>query len=85
MSKLNRRMSRRDLLRITILGASVILGGCGEMSKAEKKEIQDRRRSARRTRDAQQDLLRKVRKGYLGSPPSVDRSSRFRSTTTRSR
>ena len=62
-------MSRRELLWMTILGASVILGGCGEMSKKEKRE-QARLQSSKQSREARRKLLKKVRNGYEGTPPS---------------
>ena len=69
MRKLNRLMSRRNLLRIIFLGAPAILVGCGEMSAQEKKRIRDNIRLMKRTSIQRRNLLSKVRQGYEGYPP----------------
>jgi hypothetical protein len=80
MSELNRRMSRRELLRITIPGVSLILGGCGELSVSAKQRKQQKlqRRAALQGREVRRKMLKKVRNGYEGTSPAKNTSTRTR-------
>ena len=69
MRKLNRLMSRHNLLRIIFLGAPAILLGCGEMSAQEKQRIQKNILLMKKNKTQRQNLLSKVRQGYEGYPP----------------
>jgi len=72
-------MSRCELLRIVaILGASVILGGCGELSKAEKRAQKHQLRSAKQSREERRNLLKKIKNGYEGSLSPIESKTRNR-------
>jgi len=60
-------MSKRELLWITILGASVILGGCGETSEKEKKAQKLQPHESNGSREARRKLVEKVQKGWPGT------------------
>jgi len=66
-------MHRRELLRITILGASVILGGCGELSQKQIKAQKRQRRAEKEGAEERRKLLKKVRNGWDGAPPPKSR------------
>jgi hypothetical protein len=70
MSELNRRLSRRKLLSITIPSVSLFLGGCGELSPKDLKQQKIQFRKEQANRVPLRNILKKVKKGYEGAPPS---------------
>jgi len=72
-------MSRRELLRITILGTLVILGGCGEPSQKEIRAQKRQRRAEKEAAVERRKLLKKIRDGYEGaiSPSQARSRNRF--------
>ena len=69
-------MHRRELLRITILGASVILGGCGELSqkqiKAQKTPTPSGERSARRATEAAEEGQERMGRRFPSKEPFTE-------------
>jgi hypothetical protein len=76
MSELKPPINRRSLLRIAILGAPVIFGGCGTPSKEELQKMKSQRRLQQERIEARRGMLHRVKRGDKAMPsekPSLKR------------
>jgi hypothetical protein len=81
MSNLRWTFGRHKRVRIAILGALVIFGGCSEQSQQEKRALSAQLRSWQEDSEYRQKLLEKIRKGDKAMPSEKPqmRANRHRS------